>query len=68
MKPKLAAFLVIGLLSVSIVATAVAAVSQAVAEEPVASSVSQGNYTNQIGDTKDENNATTAFRFVCPFH
>lgn len=68
MKPKLAAILVIGLLTLSIVGTAVAAISQAVAEEPGASSVALGSNTNQIGETKDESNATSAFRFVCPFH
>ncbi|MBT98570.1 MAG: hypothetical protein CL902_08075 [Dehalococcoidia bacterium] len=70
MKPKLAAILVIGLLTLSIVGTAVAAISQAVAEEPSTSSVTLGSYTNQIGDTKgdDESRATGAFKFVCPFH
>ena len=68
MKPKLVAILVVGLLSVSIVATAVAAISQAVAEEPGASSVALGSYTNEIGDTNGDNPAVSAFRFVCPFH
>ena len=70
MKPKLAAILVIGLLTLSVVGTAVAAISQAVAEEPGTSSVALGGYTNQIDDTKgdDENRATGAFKFVCPFH
>jgi hypothetical protein len=28
-----------------------------------------GSYTNHFGETKaDDNGATTAFRFVCPFH
>ena len=68
MKPKLAAILVIGLLTLSIVGTAVAAITQAVAEEPAISSVTLGSYTNQIGETRDENAATSALRFVCPFH
>jgi hypothetical protein len=56
-------------LTLSIIGTAVAAISQAVTEEPGASSVASGNYTNQIGETaNDDKRATTAFRFVCPFH
>lgn len=68
MKPKLVAIFVIGLLSLSIVATAVAAISQAVVEEPRASGNAFGSYTNQIGDAKDDSRATSAFRYVCPFH
>ena len=68
MKPKLAAILVIGLLTLSIVGTAVAAITQAVAEEPAISSVTLGSYPNQIGETRDENTATSALRYVCPFH
>jgi len=68
MKPKLAAILVIGLLTLSIVGTAVAAITQVVVEEPAISSVTLGSYTNQIGETRDENTATSALRFVCPFH
>jgi len=68
MKPKLAAILVIGLRTLSIVGTAVAAITQAVAEEPAISSVTLGSYTNQIGEPRDENTATSALRFVCPFH
>ena len=69
MRPKLAAIFVIGLLTLSIIGTAVAAISQAVTEEPGASRVALGNYTNQIGETADDDKrTTTAFRFVCPFH
>ena len=69
MKPKIAVILVVGVLTLSIAATAVAAISQAVTEEPGASSVALGSYTNQIGETADDDKrATTAFRFVCPFH
>ena len=69
MRPKLAAIFVIGLLTLSIIGTAVAAISQVVTEEPGASSIALGNYTNQIGETADDDKrATTAFRFVCPFH
>ena len=49
MKPKLAAILVISLLTLSIVGTAVAAISQAVSEEPGTSSVALVTSTNQIG-------------------
>ena len=68
MKPKLVAILVVGLLSLSIVATAVAAIGQAVAEQPGASSVALGGYTNNIGDTNDRGGLTSAFFRVCPFH
>ena len=69
MKPKIAAILVVGVLTLSIVATAVAAISQAVAEQPGASSIALGSYTNQIGDTnEDRSGLTSAFFRVCPFH
>jgi len=68
MKPKIAAILVVGILTLSIVATAVAAIGQAVAEQPGASSVALGSYTNQIGDTDDRTGLTSAFFRVCPFH
>ena len=68
MKPKIAAILVVGILTLSIVATAVAAIGQAVAEQPGASSVALGSYTNQIGDTDDRTGLTGAFFQVCPFH
>jgi hypothetical protein len=69
MKPKIAAILVVGILTLSIVATAVAAIGQAVAEQPGASSVALGSYTNQIGDTDDGHNGLSgAFFRVCPFH
>jgi len=69
MKPKIAAILVIGLLTLSIVGTGIAAVSQAVAEQPGSSSVALGGYTNQIGETGDgEGGVKGAFFRVCPFH
>ena len=68
MKPKLVAILVVGLLSLSIVATGVAAISQAVSDEPGASSLALGSYSNEIGDTKQDNRAVSAFKMVCPFH
>ncbi len=68
MKPKLVAILVVGLLSISIVATAVAAISQAVSDEPGASSLALGGYNGEIGDTKGDNRAVSAFKLVCPFH
>ena len=68
MKPKLVAILVVGILSLSIVATAVAAIGQAVAEEPGASSVALGSYNNGIGGADDRGGLTGAFFKVCPFH
>ncbi len=68
MKPKLVALLVVGILSISIVATAVAAISQAVSDEPGASSLALGGYNSEIGDTEGDNRAVSAFKLVCPFH
>ena len=68
MKPKLAAILVISLLTLSIVGTAVAAISQAVSEEPGTSSVALVTSTNQIGSAHGESSAKGAFKFICPFH
>jgi hypothetical protein len=69
MKPKIAAILVIGLLTVSIVGTGIAAVSQAVAEQPGSSSVALGSYSNQIGDIDEGHSGVSgAFFRVCPFH
>ena len=45
----------------SIVATAVAAIGQAVSDTPGASSVALGSYTNEIGDTEDHSGLTNAF-------
>ncbi len=68
MKPKLVAILVVGVLTISIVATAVAAIGQAVSEDPGASSLALGSYTNEIGDTNDRGGLKGAFFKVCPFH
>ena len=68
MKPKLVAILVVGLLSVSIAATAVAAIGQAVSKDPGASSLALGSYTNEIGDTNERSGLTGVFFRVCPFH
>ena len=68
MKPKIVAILVVGLLSLSILATAVAVIGQAVSEEPGASSLALGSYSTQIGETKDDSRALSAFKLVCPFH
>ena len=69
MKPKIAAVLVIGLLTMSIVGIGIAAVSQAVAEQPDSSRVALGNYTSQIGETGNDNSGVKgAFFRICPFH
>ena len=67
MKPKFVAILVVGLLSVSIAATAVAAIGQAVSNDPGASSLALGSYTNEIGDNSERSGLTNAFFKVCPF-
>ncbi len=68
MKPKFVAILVVGLLTLSIAATAVAAIGQAISDDPGASSLALGSYTNEIGDTKDRSGLTGAFFKICPFH
>ncbi len=68
MKPKFVAILVVGLLSLSIAATAVAAIGQAVSKDPSASSLALGSYTNEIGDTNERSGLTGVFFRVCPFH
>jgi len=68
-KPKIAAILVIGLLTASIVGTGIAAVTQAIANEPRTSSLALGGYTGQIGETSGgEDGVKGAFFRVCPFH
>ena len=68
MKPKLVAILVVEILTISIAATAVAAIGQAVSEDPGASSLALGSYTNEIGDSNDRSGLTNVFFKVCPFH
>ena len=69
MKPKLAAIFVIAILTLSIAATAVAAIGQAVSDGPGVSSIALGSYTNEIGGTDgDRGGLTSAFFRVCPFH
>ena len=69
MQPKIAAILVIGLLTISIVGTGIAAVSQAVAEQPEPSGIALGSYSSQIGETGNGNSGVKgAFFRVCPFH
>lgn len=68
-KPKIAAILVIGLLTASIMGTGIAAVTQAISDEPGTSGLALGGYTNQIGETNSgENGVKGAFFRVCPFH
>ena len=45
-----------------------AAIGQAVAEQPGASSVALGSYNNEIGGTDDRGAVKGAFFRVCPFH
>ena len=68
MKPKLVAILVVGLLTLSIAATAVAAIGQAVSEDPGASSLALGSYTNEISDSNESSGLTGAVFKICPFH
>ena len=68
MKPKLVAILVVGILTLSIVATAVAAISQAVSDEAGTSSLVLGGFSSETGDADDHNGLSSAFFKVCPFH
>ena len=68
-KPKIAAILVIGLLTASIVGTGIAAVTQAIADEHGTSSLALGSFANQNGETnRGEDGVKGAFFRVCPFH
>lgn len=67
MKPKIIAVFVVALLTLSVVATGVAAISQAVAEDPGASSTALGSYGNEAAEEGDSD-LTHAFKLVCPFH
>ena len=69
MKPKIIAVLVIGILTLSVIATGVAAIGQAVAEEPGAASTTLVNNANDSDNSGDDNNAlVSTFKLVCPFH
>jgi hypothetical protein len=77
LRPKLVAILVVGILTLSMVVTAVGAIGQAVAGDAATSPVEQAASAPILGG--DTNTATTdrrsgdgaalrAFKFVCPFH
>jgi hypothetical protein len=69
MKPKIVAVLVVGILTLSVIATGVAAIGQAVADEPGAVSTALVNQANDSNHSGDENNAlVSTFKLVCPFH
>ena len=69
MKPKIIAVLVVGILTLSVIATGVAAIGQAVAKEPGAASTKLVNNANDSDNSGDDNNAlVSTFKLVCPFH
>jgi hypothetical protein len=69
MKPKIIAALVVGILTLSVIATGVAAIGQAVAEEPGAASTALFNNANDSDNSGDDHNAlVSTFKLVCPFH
>ena len=63
MKPKVAAIIVITILTISMVLTVVAAVDQAVRDESTAIGSSQ-----QAGQDSGDSALVRSFKFVCPFH
>lgn len=69
MKPKIIAVLVVGILTLSVIATGAAAIGQAVAEEPGAASAALVNNANESDNSGDANNSlVSTFKLVCPFH
>jgi hypothetical protein len=69
MKPKLVAVFVVGILTLSVIATAVAAIGQAVGDEPGAVTTALVNNANDPGNSGENDNAlVSTFKLVCPFH
>ena len=67
MKPKIIAVLVVVILSLSVIATAVAAIGQAVGDKPGA--VSTALVSQAAGSQSSDNNAlASTFKLICPFH
>lgn len=63
MSPKLAAILVLAILSVSILVTGVAAISAGQGVEPYQTVASQSGEQSE-----GESALVNSFKFVCPFH
>ena len=63
MRTKLFAIVVVGILAMSIIATAVAAIGQVTGEES-----RQTAYASRTTGADDDGSFNSAFKFVCPFH
>ncbi len=76
MKPKLVAIIVISILTLSVVATAVAAIGQVVDDGSGALGPGQGRYAGRSADSATQSDSRSgndsalarSFRLVCPFH
>ena len=67
MKPKLIAIVVVGILAISVIATAVSAVGQATGGGSAFGAPSQVSADTNDNDGGD-NALVSSFKFVCPFH
>lgn len=68
MKPKLIAVLVVGILTLSVIATGVAAIGQAVGDEPGAATTALVNQAHDSDGSGDDNTLVSTFKLICPFH
>ncbi len=68
MKPKIIAVLVIGILTLSVIATGVAAIGQAVGDEPGAVSTALVHQADDSDGSGNDNALVSTFKLICPFH
>ncbi len=72
MKPKLAAVLVIGIMTLAIVATGVIAIGQAGAEDSGLLGPDRAQAVTRLADepgaADGDNSVVGALKFICPFH
>lgn len=68
MKPKIIAVLVVGILTLSVIATAVAAIGQAVGEEPGAATTALVIQTHDFDGIDNDSGLVSSLKLICPFH
>ncbi len=72
LKVKLIGFLVLAVLTVSLIATALVAVNQVLAEGSSQSQTSREQFANSLGNqnhaSADDGAVLSGLKFVCPFH
>lgn len=67
MKPQIIAVLIVGILALSVIATGVASIRQAVADQPSASNAALVNGLTENDDDYDSS-IVSSFKLICPFH